>query len=133
MPVHNVDPAFLGRMLTAGGDRRIWVPAGSDVNLYGASPFPREMLGFASSTANDISLGAFEYLHGVVGKWAPGQGLDGGRYATALDVLRQKIRAAYALDNSVDIVRNGGIAMPQHLRFFPKIGRHAELRIVIAV
>ena len=104
MPVHNVDPAFLGRMLTAGGDRRIWVPAGSDVNLYGASPFPREMLGFASSTANDISLGAFEYLHGVVGKWAPGQGLDGGRYATALDVLRQKIRAAYALDNSVDIV-----------------------------
>ncbi len=104
MPTHDVDPAFLGRMLTAGGDRRIWVPAGSDINLYGASPFPREMLGFASSTANDISLGAFEHLHGVVGKWVPGQGLDGGCYATALDALRSRIRAAYALDDSVDIV-----------------------------
>lgn len=104
MSLHEFDPSFLSRMLTAGGDRRIWVPAGGDVNVYGASPFPREMLGFAASTANDISLGAFEHLRGVVADWEPGQALSGAAYASALEAMRGRIRAAYALDQSVDIV-----------------------------
>jgi hypothetical protein len=104
MSLHEFDPIFLGRMLTAGGDRRIWVPAGGDVNVYGASPFPREMLGFAASTANDISLEAFAHLRAFVADWEPGQALSGAAYASALEAMRDRIRAAYTLDESVDIV-----------------------------
>lgn len=104
MSIHEFDPIFLGRTLTAGGDRRIWVPAGGDVNVYGASPFPREMLGFAASTANDISLDAFNHLRAVVAEWESGHALSGAAYASALEAMRSRIRAAYALDESVDIV-----------------------------
>lgn len=104
MPIHDIDPGFLARMITAGGDRRIWVPAGSDVNIYGASPFPREMLGFSASTANDISIGAFAHLRRVVTQWEPGHALSGSAYAAALEALRVRIRIAYALDESVDII-----------------------------
>ncbi len=91
-------------MLTSGGDRRIWVPAGGDINIYGASPFPRDLLGYSASTANDISLGAFEHLRNVVVNWQLGHALGGAAYATALDVLRMRIRSAYHLDSEVDIV-----------------------------
>ena len=104
MLIHDIDPGFLARMLTAGGDRRIWVPAGGDVNIYGASPFPREMLGFSASTANDISIGAFEHVRRVVTHWEPGHALSGGAYAAALEALRGQIRKAYSLDESVDII-----------------------------
>jgi selenocysteine lyase/cysteine desulfurase len=100
----DIDLAFLARMITAGGDRRIWVPAGSDVNIYGASPFPREMLGLSASTANDISIGAFAHLQRVVAQWEPGHALDGAAYAAALETLRARIRKAYALHESVNIV-----------------------------
>jgi hypothetical protein len=104
MPIHDIDPGFLARMVTAGGDRRIWVPAGSNVNIYGASPFPRDMLGFSASTANDISIGAFGHLRRVVTHWQPGRALSGTGYAVALEKLRARIRKAYALDESVDII-----------------------------
>ena len=104
MPIHDVDPAFLSRMLTSGGDRRIWVPAGGDINIYGASPFPRDLLGYSASTANDISLGAFEHLRNVVVSWQVGHALSGAAYAAALDVLRRRIRSAYSLALDVDIV-----------------------------
>lgn len=94
---------FLSRMLASGGDGRIAIPRGANTNLYGASPFPRSTLGYASSTANDISLDAFGHLERVVASWPPG-GPDAEGYADRLDAMRQRIRTVFGLDHSIDIV-----------------------------
>jgi hypothetical protein len=104
MLLHDTEAAFLVRMLTSGGDRRIKLGAGADVNMYGASPFPRDLLGFAASTANDISSAAFDQLAGVVTNWPSGRALSGAAYGAALEKMRERIRAAYRLSASVDIV-----------------------------
>jgi selenocysteine lyase/cysteine desulfurase len=96
-------PVFLSRLLASGGDRRIAVPAGGNANIYGASPFPRAVLGYAASTANDISAPAFAHLAEVVGAWPEGEALSGAEYAERLDQLRTRIRAAYALRPDVSI------------------------------
>lgn len=91
-------------MLTSGGDRRISVPRGGNTNVYGASPFPRATLGYAASTANDISLDAFRHLETEVARWPAGGLLDALTYRDALEAMRGRLRAAWGLDADTDIV-----------------------------
>lgn len=95
---------FVSRLLTSGGDRRIKVPEGQNTNQYGSSPFPRSTLGYASATANDISLPAFEHLCGLVRDW-PGEAIiDAGFYALRLERLRHRLRAAWGIDSATHVV-----------------------------
>ena len=96
--------AFIARMLTSGGDRRIRVPAGANTNIYGASPFPRAMMAYAASTANDISLQAFQHLSVTASAWPTSEPMSGSTYRRALEGLRRRIRNAYRLDDTTDIV-----------------------------
>lgn len=96
-------PVFLSRLLASGGDRRIAVPPGRNVNVYGASPFPRSVLGYAASTANDISAPAFAHLAGVVEAWPAGEALSGEHYGERLKALRWRLRAALALEAGTEI------------------------------
>lgn len=91
-------------MLTSGGDRRIWVRPGENTNQYGASPFARSTLGYASSTANDISLAAFQHLERIVAAWPSGFLLDQAAYRDRLDHARSRMRAAWDLRADTDIV-----------------------------
>lgn len=95
--------AFITRMLATGGDKRIRIAPGASTNMYGASPFPREMLAYAATTANDISLEAFEHLGQVIKTWPDGA-MDGRGYAAALDGLRDTLRQAYGLDTATPVV-----------------------------
>lgn len=95
---------FVSPMLASGGDRRIAVQPGGNTNIYGASPFPRSTLGYASSTANDISLDAFRHLEEMVGAWVPGRLHDAGNYRQALESMRGRIRKAWDLPGDADIV-----------------------------
>lgn len=95
---------FLAPLLTSGGDRRIHVARGSNVNVYGASPFPRAMLAYASSTANDISLGAFARLEDFVSRLPAGALQDAAHYCAELECVRLRLRRAFMLEDDVDIV-----------------------------
>jgi len=95
--------AFIARMLATGGDGRIRIQSGTSTNIYGASPFPREMLAYSATTANDISLEAFEHLQRVVHAW-PGGAMSGSEYAASLDKLRDKLRQSYGLAAQTPIV-----------------------------
>lgn len=85
----------IARLLTQGGDARIAIDPATGLNRYFASPYPRDIIAYASSTANDISAGAFDQLT----REPP---IDD--YAAALDEARGRIRAAYALPTGTDIV-----------------------------
>jgi hypothetical protein len=91
-------------MLTSGGDRRITVARGGNTNVYGASPFPRATLGYSASTANDISFDAFHHLESWVRDWPAGGLIDAGRYGTALESFRARLRAAWQLGADTDAV-----------------------------
>jgi selenocysteine lyase/cysteine desulfurase len=95
---------FLSLMLASGGDSRIIVPNGHNTNRYGASPYPRATLGYASSTANDISLAAFGHLEGLVSGWPRGALTDRVFYAEALERQRYRIRKAWSLPDVTDVV-----------------------------
>ncbi|MDE8650897.1 hypothetical protein [Novosphingobium album (ex Liu et al. 2023)] len=95
---------FLSPMLASGGDRRITVPNGGNTNVYGASPFPRAVIGYASSTANDISLDAFRHLERLVADW-PVHGLqDPAAYAAALERMRHRLRGLWGLTADTGVV-----------------------------
>ena len=87
------NPAFLAQMLAAGGDERIRVQPGGTTNRYGASPYPRATLGYAASTASDISLAAFAHLEAFVGGWPSGAALDAQTYGARLDLIRERLAA----------------------------------------
>lgn len=97
-------PLFLARLLASGGDARIAVPPASNVNLYGASPFPREILGYAASTANEISPQAFAHLGELTAQWPAGS-LPGHRwYEKRLEALRGRLRTSFGLPADIDVV-----------------------------
>ena len=73
------------------------MPSGGNANVYGASPFPRAVLGYAASTANDISAPAFAHLAKVVAGRPEGEALSGEHYSERLEQLRGRIRSAYSL------------------------------------
>lgn len=96
--------SFVSRMLAAGGDQRIRIPAGANTNQYGSSPYPRSTLAYASSTANDISLAAFVHLESCVSSWPEAAVSDAGFYRAMLESLRARMRWSWQLDSGVDIV-----------------------------
>jgi len=93
----------VSHLLTIGGDERI-VPAHADgTNKYFASPFPRETVTYASSTANDISPAAFAHIAAFVGEHGIAPQISGAHYAGHLAALRSRIAAAYSLPTGTDI------------------------------
>lgn len=90
------------RLMTTGGDARIVLSPETGLNRYFSAPRPSGVLAYASSTANDISAEAFGHVETVLAGFAPG--LSGRAYADRLEVLRSRIRHAYALPADIDIV-----------------------------
>lgn len=83
-------------LMTTGGDARITLDPATGANRYHAAPQPRDVLAYASSTANDMSRAAFEHVVRV-SKQLPG-------YAEGLEALRGRIRAAYGVPASTHVV-----------------------------
>lgn len=92
------DARALVTMLTGGGDARITLDAQSGLNRYLSAPHPRAVLAYSSSTVSDISADAFAHL------LATSADRSVQSYATRLDALRARIRAAYGISAETDIV-----------------------------
>jgi hypothetical protein len=95
-------PAPVAQVMTTGGDGRITLDPETGLNRYFSAPWPRPVLAYASSTANDISPAAFAHVEAV---WAAlGGVLPPALYAGRLEALRARIRAAYGLDGETRVV-----------------------------
>ena len=92
----------LAQWMTRGGDARIVLDPATGLNRYASAPYPREVLAFASSTANDISPEAHAFL---AANWRDAAaGLEqGAAYGAALEGFRAQIRAAYGLDARTEV------------------------------
>jgi hypothetical protein len=88
--------------MTRGGDARITLDPRTGLNRYSSTPFPRDVLAFASSTANDLSPEADDWLRARYPAGAAMLG-NGAAYAACLDELRVSIRAAYGLAPDIDV------------------------------
>lgn len=88
--------------MTRGGDARIVLDPQTGLNRYSSAPCPRDVLAFASSTANDLSPEADAWLRD---RFPDGVAhlLDGFAYSQCLEGLRDAIRTAYNLDRGVDV------------------------------
>ncbi|MCR2833703.1 hypothetical protein [Parerythrobacter lacustris] len=84
-------------LLSSGGDARILVDPASCLNQYLSTPYPREVIAYASSTANDIGADAFARVVALVEA-----GLDD--YTCALEAMRVRLRRIFALDRDCDVV-----------------------------
>ncbi|QZH74600.1 MAG: hypothetical protein JY451_13195 [Erythrobacter sp.] len=84
-------------LLSSGGDARITLAPESGLNRYFSSPYPRDVLAYASSTANDISRPAFAHVCGLLSGPLPD-------YATRLEAMRGRLRRAYGLGSDCEIV-----------------------------
>jgi hypothetical protein len=92
----------LHEWMTRGGDARIVLDPVIGLNRYSSAPYPRDVLAFASSTANDLSPEADEWLRDRFPAGAAA--LEGGAaYAECLDGLRATIRDAYDLEPDIDV------------------------------
>ena len=94
--------APVAQLMTQGGDARILLDPVTRLNRYHSGPYPRDLIAFASSTANDLSADAMDYLSARFDD--PTQLNDGSHYADFLDSARGQIRAAYGLSATTDIV-----------------------------
>lgn len=92
----------LAQWMTRGGDARIVLDPATRLNRYSSAPYPREVLAFASSTANDISPEAHAYL-AVSWRDAAVELAHGEAYGAALEGFRAQIRAAYGLDPATEV------------------------------
>lgn len=84
-------------LLTGGGDARIVLDPATRTNRYHSTPYPRDVLAYASSTANDISAAAFAHVSAIVAQGLP-------PYREHLAQLRDRLRAAYGLDPAHRVV-----------------------------
>src|SRR5689334_7860806 len=89
-------------LMTTGGDGRIRLDPATGLNRYFSAPRPREVLAYASSTANDISPAAYEAAARLLSEIGPEPSADA--YRGRLEALRARIRAAYGLADDVAIV-----------------------------
>lgn len=88
--------------MTQGGDARILLDPETKLNRYHSGPYPRELIALASSTANDLSADAMDYLANRFGENA--EKLDDcAAYGAFLDGARRQLRDAYGLDDATDI------------------------------
>src|SRR5579871_2908282 len=105
MPVRLPSPAVAETLvdeMTRGGDARIALDPATGLNRYLSAPRPRDVLAFASSTANDLSAEAWDHLTNAFPD--SGRSLSAGAvYARCLDRLRGQLRSAYALDDDVEV------------------------------
>ena len=93
------DPAEL---MAQGGDGRIVLDPRTGLNRYHSAPRPSGVLAYASSTANDISAGAYAHVAARLAEL--GGELSGASYAAELEGLRGRIRSAYRLSANTEIV-----------------------------
>jgi hypothetical protein len=89
-------------LMTEGGDGRIRLDPATGLNRYFSAPRPREILAYASSTANDISPAAFAEAARVLDEI--GQDPSPDDYRAHLEALRGRIRRAYGLADDVAVV-----------------------------
>lgn len=92
----------LADWMTRGGDARIVLDPATGLNRYHSAPYPRDVLAFASSTANDLGADAMAFLEA---EFPDGVGdLESGTaYAAYLEALRGRVAGAYALPAGTDI------------------------------
>ncbi len=90
--------------MTDGGDERILIDPSTGLNRYLTVPRPEALIAYSSSTANFISLPAMAEVRRRVLELAPGFVLEPDGYATALEDLRLRLRRAWAVPASVEIV-----------------------------
>jgi hypothetical protein len=88
--------------MTTGGDARIVLDPQTGLNRYHSAPRPSPVLAYASSTANDISAPAHAHVERVLAEIGPDFSATG--YGTRLEQLRGRIRRAYRIEETVDIV-----------------------------
>ncbi|MBV1916979.1 MAG: hypothetical protein KUG65_02800 [Sphingomonadaceae bacterium] len=92
----------LNEWMSRGGDARITLDRETGLNRYFSAPFPRDVLAFASSTANDLSDEADAFLRQRFPDGA--EALENGEaYTQCLEMLRGEIRQAYRLSPGIDI------------------------------
>ena len=91
-------------LMTSGGDARILLGKETGLNRYYSAPRPSRVLAYASSTANDISAGAFAHVKTALQSLAPGGMLSAQDYGRELELMRGRIRRAYDLPPDVEIV-----------------------------
>jgi hypothetical protein len=89
-------------LMTTGGDGRIELDAATGLNRYHSAPRPREILAYASSTANDISPAAYAEAGRVLDEIGIEPSPD--TYRDRLEALRERIRRAYGLAPDVAVV-----------------------------
>ncbi|HYD13505.1 MAG TPA: hypothetical protein VEC11_11730 [Allosphingosinicella sp.] len=97
-----VDKPDAAQLMTGGCDSRIVLDPETGLNRYYSAPRPRDLVAYASSTANDISAAAYRRAEAVlaeVGAAPPAQ-----VYAERLEAMRGRIRAAYGVPDEVRIV-----------------------------
>ncbi|HVQ06869.1 MAG TPA: hypothetical protein VMS43_00390 [Allosphingosinicella sp.] len=91
-----------GRLMTGGCDDRIVLKPDTGLNRYHSAPYPRDVLAYASSTANDISAAAYARAEAVLAE--TGAAPDAGVYRDRLETMRARIRAAYRIAADVAVV-----------------------------
>ena len=89
-------------LMAQGGDARILLDSGTGLNRYFSAPRPREIIAYASSTANDISPAAYAEAERVLAEVGPAPSPE--TYAERLEVLRGRIRRAYGVASDVEVV-----------------------------
>ena len=94
--------APLAQLMTQGGDARILLDPVTLLNRYHSGPYPRDLIAFASSTANDLSADAMDFLSARFDDLA--QLNHGTHYADFMNGARDQIRSAYGLPATTDIV-----------------------------
>lgn len=97
-----VDNRDAVQLMTGGGDARLHLDPGTGLNRYFSAPAPRDVVAYASSTANDISAPAFAHVESVLA--GVGAAPAPGVYAAQLEAMRGRIRAAYGVADDVRIV-----------------------------
>lgn len=103
-PCESLDAEDLGRLLASGGDARIAIDPATRCNRYLASPWPRGLISYASSTANDISRDAFAHVQAIAAAMRIDGAMTSPAYAAALARQRQILSAAYGLPDNTRIV-----------------------------
>ena len=97
-----VDRQGAVQLMTGGGDARLLLDPATGLNRYYSAPAPRDVLAYASSTANDIGAAAFARVEEVLAEIGPDPAP--ALYAARLEAMRGRIRAAYGVSDDVRIV-----------------------------